>query len=114
MVGYITISVYCCPRLLELFIITHIFFEVTELLINVNVLHIQFTRVTHLFTLLWAALMTAYWCVTDSLLSDLYNRFNDDDNEVLVEGNEQQEGFQMLLLFSFLCMVGWVSSVMTV
>ena len=91
---------------------THIIFKVTELHINVNVLHIQFTRVAHLFTLLWAALMTTYWCVTGSLLSELYNRFNDDDNEleVLVEGDDRQERFHLFTLFSYLCMFGWVST----
>ena len=62
----------------------------------------------HITTIVWASLMAAYWCVTGSLLADLYNRFSEEDNEALVDDLDRQQKFQIFPKLSFLLMVSWV------
>ena len=67
----------------------------------------------HITTIVWASLMAAYWCVTGSLLADLYNKFDlhnrfGDGDQVLDDDLDRQQKFRIFPLFSFLVMIGWV------
>ena len=70
----------------------------------------QFVRLATLFTILWSVLSAAHWLVTGALLSDLYRRYcNDDENEDC-DGVDRR--FTVLIVMSFACAGGWVSKYM--
>ena len=65
-------------------------------------------------TLTWATLMAVFWCVSGSLLADLFNRFSDHvDSSSETPGQlDRRRRFYFFVVFSFLCMVGWVRTLL--
>ena len=62
----------------------------------------------HITTIVWASLMAFYWCVTGSLLADLFNRFTDDNETDDDDELDRQQKFRIFPTFSYLLMIGWV------
>ena len=77
--------------------------------IDIQVL-LQFARLAHIHTLTWAVMMAVFWCVSGSLLADLFNRFSDRVDLLSESPGEfdRRHRFNVFVVFSFLCMAGWV------
>ena len=71
---------------------------------------LQFARLAHLLTLLWAVVFAVYWLITSALLADLYERYCDDIEDRLGgECSDNDEKFIVIPVFGFVCMGAWVS-----
>ena len=70
---------------------------------------LQFARLAHLLTLLWAVAFALYWLITSALLADLYERYCDNIEDGGGECSDDDEKFIVIPVFGFVCMGAWVS-----
>lgn len=70
---------------------------------------LQFARLAHLLTLLWAVVFAVYWLITSALLADLYERYCDNIEDAGGECSDDDEKFIVIPVFGFVCMGAWVS-----
>ena len=73
---------------------------------------LQFKRLAHLLTLIWAVVLAIYWLITNSMMANLYQRYCDhleDDNNDNTECDDDDEKFVTLPVIGFICMGAWVS-----
>ena len=70
---------------------------------------LQFARLAHLLTLLWAIALAVYWLITSAMLADLYERYCDRLEDNKLECGDTEEKFVVLPIFGFVCMGAWVS-----
>ena len=70
---------------------------------------LQFARLAHLLSLLWAGALAVYWLITSAMLADLYERYCDRLEDSNLECGDTDEKFVVLPIFGFVCMGAWVS-----
>lgn len=70
---------------------------------------LQFSRLAHLLNLGWAVAFAIYWLITSSLLSDLYERYCDRQDDRGQDCGDIDEKFVIFPVFGFICMSAWVS-----
>ena len=68
---------------------------------------LQYVRLAGIFGMVWTGLMAVYWCITASLLSDLYRKYCDSGDFVCSDTRPKR--FIILPILGNICMVGWVS-----
>ena len=70
---------------------------------------LQFKKLAHLLTLIWAVVLAIYWVIISSMLANLYQRYCDDLEDRGGECDDDDEKFITLPVIGFLCMGAWVS-----
>ena len=69
---------------------------------------LQYIRLATLFNILWSVIMAAHWLVTGALFADLYRKYCNDKSAGCTETDRK---FTVLIVMSFICAGGWVSTV---
>ncbi|XP_065901860.1 uncharacterized protein [Dysidea avara] len=65
-----------------------------------------YVRLAGIFGMVWTGLMAVYWCITASLLSDLYRKYCDSGDFVCSDTRPKR--FIILPILGNICMVGWI------